>query len=99
MRILGTQINQRDDRIDKDVHIKHHQSGGKQPQISILVGVLGAGLYAAREALVKLRFFFSGGRAVRKEEERLPYNGNPALPSWLNWFGRIVSASRIAPYC
>ena len=33
MRILGTQINQRDDRIDKDVHIKHHQSGGKQPQI------------------------------------------------------------------
>lgn len=40
---------------------------------TILVGVLGAGLYAAREALVKLRFFFSGGRAVRKEEEKLPY--------------------------
>ena len=35
---------------------------------TILVGVLGAGLYAAREAVVKLRFFFSGAHAVRKEE-------------------------------
>lgn len=40
---------------------------------TILVGVLGAGLYAAREALVKMRFFFSGGRSVREEEGRLPY--------------------------
>ncbi len=39
---------------------------------TILVGVLGAGLYAARNALVKLRFLFSAGRVSSGEEERLP---------------------------
>lgn len=39
---------------------------------TILVGVLGAGLYAARNGLVKLRFLLSGGRAGKKEEKRLP---------------------------
>ena len=39
---------------------------------TILVGVLGAGLYAARNALVKLRFLISGGRAAREENDRLP---------------------------
>jgi len=33
------------------------------------------------------------------EEERLDYNGRPGMIRYLNWFGRIVSASRIAPYC
>ena len=40
---------------------------------TILVGVLGAGLYAARNALVKLRFLLSGGRASREDEKRLPF--------------------------
>ena len=39
---------------------------------TILVGVLGAGLYAARNAAMKLRFFFSGGRQTKKSRERLP---------------------------
>nr|MBQ4320120.1 family 20 glycosylhydrolase [Clostridia bacterium] len=33
------------------------------------------------------------------EEERLYYNGRKGMISYLNWFGRTVSASRIAPYC
>ncbi len=40
---------------------------------TILVGLLGAGHYAARSALVKLRFLFSGGRAAREESARLPF--------------------------
>ncbi|MEA4822595.1 MAG: beta-N-acetylhexosaminidase [Clostridiaceae bacterium] len=32
-------------------------------------------------------------------EERLDYDGKPGMISYLNWFGRTVSASRIAPYC
>lgn len=33
------------------------------------------------------------------EEERLYFDGKPGMIDYLNWFGRIVSASRIAPYC
>ena len=33
------------------------------------------------------------------EEERQYYDGKPGMIDYLNWFGRIVSASRIAPYC
>ena len=33
------------------------------------------------------------------EEERLPYDGKQGMVEYANWFGRIVSASRIAPYC
>ena len=39
---------------------------------TILVGVLGAGIYAARNGLMKLRFFISGGRGAKPSEERLP---------------------------
>lgn len=56
---------------------------------TILIGVLGAGLYAAREALVKLRFFFSGGRAARKEEERMPYAIFSDNKRYWNVFGPI----------
>ena len=56
---------------------------------TILVGVLGAGLYAAREAAVKLRFFFSGGHAVRKEEERMPYAIFADNKRYWNVFGPI----------
>ncbi len=38
-------------------------------------------------------------RLEELEEERLDYNGRPGMISYANWFGRIVSASRIAPYC
>ncbi|MPM69598.1 hypothetical protein SDC9_116546 [bioreactor metagenome] len=33
------------------------------------------------------------------EEQRLDYNGNSGVISYANYFGRIVSASRIAPFC
>ncbi len=56
---------------------------------TILVGVLGAGLYAAREAAVKLRFFFSGGHAVQKEEERMPYAIFADNKRYWNVFGPI----------
>jgi len=38
-------------------------------------------------------------RLEELEEERLPYNGINGMIQYLNWFGRTVSASRIAPYC
>ena len=43
------------------------------------------------------------GRKLEKleelEEERLDYDGRPGMIRYLNYFGRTVSASRIAPYC
>ena len=56
---------------------------------TILIGVLGAGIYAAREAAVKLRFLLSGGRAVRKEEERMPYAIFSDNKRYWNVFGPI----------
>ena len=38
-------------------------------------------------------------RLEELEEERLDYIGHKGLIQYANWFGRIVSASRIAPYC
>jgi len=38
-------------------------------------------------------------RIEELEEKRLPYNGVEGMASYANYFGRIVSASRIAPYC
>lgn len=31
------------------------------------------------------------------EEKQLPYNGEEGIPKWTNFYGRIVSAGRIAP--
>ena len=52
-------------------------------------------------AAVEIGQYLSGelDRIEELEEKRLDYNGKPGLPNWLNWFGRVVSASRIAPYC
>ena len=56
---------------------------------TILVGVLGAGLYSARNALVKLRFLLSGGRTVQKEDKRLPYAIFSEGKRYWNVFGPI----------
>lgn len=41
---------------------------------TVLIGVLGAGVYLLRNALVRLRFLFSGGAAAeQKERDRLPF--------------------------
>lgn len=36
---------------------------------TILLGVLSAGIYALRNSIIRLRFFFSGGRHQKKQEE------------------------------
>ena len=36
-------------------------------------------------------------RIEELEEPQLPYNGQDGIPKWANFYGRIVSASRIAP--
>ena len=56
---------------------------------TILVGVLGAGLYAARNAAMKLRFFFSGGRQTKKSRERLPFAIFSDNKRYWNVFGPI----------
>ena len=38
-------------------------------------------------------------RIEELEEERLPYNGEKGIISYANYYGRIVSPSRIASYC
>lgn len=40
---------------------------------TILLGILGAGFYAARGLAVKLRFLLSGGKVDKKDEKKLPY--------------------------
>ena len=40
---------------------------------TILIGVLSAGIYALRNSLIKLRFFFSGGRQQKKQKESSPF--------------------------
>ena len=40
---------------------------------TILIGVLGALMYALRNVFVKLRFIFSGGRKVKEDEHEYPY--------------------------
>ena len=40
---------------------------------TILVGVLGAGIYAARGCIMKLRFLLSGGKAEKTEGQKLPF--------------------------
>jgi len=40
---------------------------------TILIGVLSAGIYAFRNSLIKLRFFFSGGRQQKKQKESSPF--------------------------
>ena len=56
---------------------------------TILVGVLGAGIYAARDGLMKLRFFLSGGRGARPSEERLPVAIFSESKRYWNVFGPI----------
>ena len=40
---------------------------------TILIGVLGAGLYSARDAAMKLRFYFSGGKQRKSEGQTIPF--------------------------
>jgi len=52
-------------------------------------------------AIAEIKMYLNGEleRLEELEEERLDYNGKSGMIDYLNWFGRIVSASRIAPYC
>jgi len=54
-----------------------------------------------QSAITEINMYLNGDmeRIEELEEERLYYNGKPGMISYLNWFGRTVSASRIAPYC
>lgn len=40
---------------------------------TILIGILGAGIYAFRNVIVKVKFLFSGGNAKVADEERVPF--------------------------
>ena len=52
-------------------------------------------------AIVEIHMYLNGEmeKLEELEEERQYYDGKPGMIDYLNWFGRIVSASRIAPYC
>lgn len=52
-------------------------------------------------AIEEIRRYLAGElpKLEELEEKRLPYNGRTGMISYANWFGRIVSASRIAPFC
>lgn len=52
-------------------------------------------------AITQIHLYLNGEmeRLEELEEERQYYDGKPGMIDYLNWFGRIVSASRIAPYC
>ena len=56
---------------------------------TILVGVLGAGIYAAKDALLKLRFLLSGGRSKADSDERLPFAIFADHKRYWNVFGPI----------
>ena len=68
------------------------------PQFSGLIvkGVIGA---VADGNVLITRPAMDGKPASTIRGERLDYNGKPGMIDYLNWFGRTVSASRIAPYC
>ena len=40
---------------------------------TILIGVLGAGIYALRTVFMKLRFLMSGGRTSKEDLSRIPF--------------------------
>ena len=40
---------------------------------TILIGLIGAGLYSARMLMVKVKFLLSGGKAVADKGDRIPY--------------------------
>ena len=40
---------------------------------TILIGVLGALIYALRNVLVKARFLFSGGKGAKSDDHEYPY--------------------------
>ena len=52
-------------------------------------------------AITQIKMYINGEmeQLEELEEERQYYDGKPGMIDYLNWFGRIVSASRIAPYC
>ena len=52
-------------------------------------------------AITEIKLYLDGKleNLEELEEQRLDYNGKPGMIDYANWFGRIVSASRIAPYC
>ena len=52
-------------------------------------------------AITEIKLYLDGKleKLEELEEQRLDYNGKPGMIDYANWFGRIVSASRIAPYC
>lgn len=61
----------------------------------------GSLLIRIRSAGEEIGEYLSGilPRLEELEVERLPYDGQPGLVSYANYYGRIVSPSRIAPYC
>jgi len=52
-------------------------------------------------AIMEIKMYLNGelDRLEELEEERQYFDGKPGMIDYLNWFGRIVSSSRIAPYC
>ncbi len=52
-------------------------------------------------AITEIKMYLDGklDKLEELEEERLDYDGRPGMIRYLNYFGRTVSASRIAPYC
>ncbi len=52
-------------------------------------------------AITEIKMYLDGKmeRLEELEEQRLDYEGKPGMIDYANWFGRTVSASRIAPYC
>ncbi len=54
-----------------DVKLLYIDPGTGSMLFTILIGVLGAAVFALRGALIKLRFFFSGGKKSADDEKRL----------------------------
>lgn len=56
---------------------------------TILIGVLGAAVYALRNSFMKLRFFLTGGRGKTGEQKRLPFVIFTDSKRYWNVFGPI----------
>ena len=56
---------------------------------TILVGILGAGIYAARGLVMKLRFVLSGGKAEKTDRKAVPFAIFTDSKRYWNMFGPI----------
>jgi len=61
----------------------------------------GSLIIRAESAIREINDYLDGklDRLEELEEERLPYNGENGIIQYANYYGRIVSPSRIASYC